>query len=281
MNFFRRKVKCKRFYKANSRTLDITGLKAGIPEKFDFGLGSFKLDTKYNEVDKQLQQLDLLQYGLCNDINAVENSQERDQLLKKIVDAKTRMLEIAMGVLSNPDSQFDYLTETDLINLLLNFHSDAFTTPFQLEESLIKYKKRIADVCKLLEASIEKIHPDYKRYIIEIFSLVKTLKRISSKFTDYTYYIPWQPESLTIDIIRFSLVFKVNSLLNSLGAPDKISSKRFLKDSYLVKEFTNRNSESKQRIFEELKQVKDLFEKENLDPNYVLSFEQELEKHLS
>lgn len=108
------------------------------------------------------------------------------------------MIEIVLEVSNSSGAKtltsphFSYLTKDDLVNLLLNFNSAAFTTPFRLEESLISYQNRIFAVSDLLANQIQDIHPDYKRHIIEIFSLLKALKKLSQNFKEYTYYIPWQ-----------------------------------------------------------------------------------------
>ncbi len=101
MRLFTKKVSCKRFYETKSRTIDITGLKTGVPQKFDLGVASFKINTKYQDASEKLKTLDLLQYGLCNDINGVSDLKQRDKLLKKIIDTKTKMLEIVLEISSD------------------------------------------------------------------------------------------------------------------------------------------------------------------------------------
>lgn len=98
MRMFTKKVSCKRFYETKSRTIDITGLKTGVPQKFDLGVASFKINTKYQDASEKLKTLDLLQYGLCNDINGVSDLKQRDKLLKKIIETKTKMLEIVLEI---------------------------------------------------------------------------------------------------------------------------------------------------------------------------------------
>ena len=96
MRLFSKKIKSKKFYNVQNRTIDLKGLQAGVPQKFNIGLGSFKLDTKYNDVNEKLQMLDLLQCSLSNDINGVSDQEQRDLMLKKIIETKTQMLEMIM-----------------------------------------------------------------------------------------------------------------------------------------------------------------------------------------
>ena len=99
--FTRRRSKCKRFYNVESRTIDITGLNAGISEKFKLGVGSLKIDSKYSEATENLKKLDMIQYTLCQDIHQIEDKEERQKQLVKVIDVKTEMLKIISN-LSNP-----------------------------------------------------------------------------------------------------------------------------------------------------------------------------------
>jgi hypothetical protein len=94
MAIFRERATCKTFYDVKSRTIDISGLKLGVADKFDMGMGSLKMDTQSQQVTDSLQKLDLLQFGLCNDIKGVKDPAERDKLLARIIATKTRMLEL-------------------------------------------------------------------------------------------------------------------------------------------------------------------------------------------
>ena len=96
LQLFNKKMKCKRFYNVQNRIIDLKGLQADMPQKFNIGLGSFTIDTKYYETSEKLQMLDLLQYSLSNDINGISNQNQRDTMLKKIIETKTQMLEIIM-----------------------------------------------------------------------------------------------------------------------------------------------------------------------------------------
>lgn len=287
MGLFSKRVKCKRFYETQSRTIDITGLKTGVPQKFDFGLGTFKLDTKYQEASEQLKTLDLLQYGLCSDINAVSDPTQKDKLLQKIIETKTRMLEIVLELSGNIGKattdlpHFNYLSKADLINLLLNFNSAAFTTPFRLEESLINYQNRILSVSELISDKLKDVHPDYKRYVIEIFTLLKALRKLSQKFNDRTYFIPWQYESLAIDVLRYAIINKVNSLLSALQAPDRINNERFLKDSYIVSESKNYpDIDRTEQIKTEAEEVKAFCLAESIEAQVVDNYFDDLNKLL-
>jgi len=100
--FFDKKIKCKHFYNVRSRTVDLTGLQADVPQKFNFGFGSFKIETKYYDISERLQALDVLQYSLSNDINGISDQNQKDSMLKKIIETKIQMLQIIMQ-LNNRD----------------------------------------------------------------------------------------------------------------------------------------------------------------------------------
>lgn len=279
MGFFSKKVKCKRFYESQSRTLDITGLNTGIQSKFNFGLGSFKLDNKYQEASEQLMMLDLLQYGLCNDINGISDPDQKNKLLQKIIDTKTKMLEIVLDLNNkanptNNGSHFNYLTKSDLVNLLLNFNSAAFTTPFRLEESLINFQNRILSVSDLFADKLPDIHPDFKRFAIDIFALLKVLRNLSQSLGQQTWFIPWESKFMVIDVLRYALINQVNTLLSALYAPDIINSDRFLRESYLVTEAEYHEIGNRIEVVKtEGTKVRSLLIEQNLDPtildNYI------------
>ena len=135
MGLFNKKVKCKRFYKVQTRTIDIAGLKTGVPGKFDLGLGSFKLDTKYYEVSEQLQKLDMLQYGLCNDINGISDPTQKNKLLQKIIETKTKMMEIVLQMQNNLEAK----STANKISVNVSVLNIANKDPFSDNEKQLNY----------------------------------------------------------------------------------------------------------------------------------------------
>ena len=127
MGLFNKKVKCKRFYKVQTRTIDIAGLKTGVPGKFDLGLGSFKLDTKYYEVSEQLQKLDMLQYGLCNDINGISDPTQKDKLLQRIIEIKTKMMEVVLQMQNNLEAKSTANKISVNVSVLNKENKDSFS----------------------------------------------------------------------------------------------------------------------------------------------------------
>ena len=120
MGFFSKRVRCKRFYQAESRTINLTGLDIGIPSAFNFGVGSFKIDTKFVKANDELLRLDLLQYSNCTEINAIDNKELRDTLLVENIRARRKMMEIASGIQSGTYSEIaDIDKKTDEILRLL------------------------------------------------------------------------------------------------------------------------------------------------------------------
>lgn len=115
MQLFNRnkKIKPTRFYNVSSRKVDLAGLQAGVPEKMNIGVGSFKLETKYHNVSEKLLALDLMQYSLCNDINGINDQNIRDLTLKKIIETKTEMLNLILQLNSgNSDCEDNTLSNT-------------------------------------------------------------------------------------------------------------------------------------------------------------------------
>lgn len=116
MGLFTRKTKCTKFFTYEAKTLDISGLSAGIAptelSKFNFNIGQFKLSPEYVKVSEQLMQMDLQQYSMCQDIGNISEQKARDEMFKKLVEIKLKMLEMA----ANPEKYEPKPTKTDQIN---------------------------------------------------------------------------------------------------------------------------------------------------------------------
>ncbi len=101
MNFFKRQIKCEKFFTYKTNTIDISGLSASLTKEqlagFDFKVGQFKLDPKFVQASEFLQQLDLLQYSTCQTISGISASVKRDELLIKLAEIKMQMLFIAQN----------------------------------------------------------------------------------------------------------------------------------------------------------------------------------------
>lgn len=98
---FRRKAKCKQFYKLETSTVDVKGLQASLPAKFNLGLGSFTIDKKYAHATEKLQMLDMLQYSQCQEINLVSNKKVKDNLILENSKARREMMQIVIELSKN------------------------------------------------------------------------------------------------------------------------------------------------------------------------------------
>ncbi len=110
MALFKKKITCKKFYTYKTNTIDISGLSAGLSSEqtadFDFKVGQFKLNPEFVKASNKLQELDLMQYSICQSIKNISNNSKRDELLVKLVDIKMQMLKIAQqpNLISDKDN---------------------------------------------------------------------------------------------------------------------------------------------------------------------------------
>ena len=104
MQLFNKKIKCKSFYNLQNRTVDLKGLQAGLSEKINIALATFKVDTKYQEASERLKTLDLLQYSISNDINGISDQNQRDILLKKVIETKSQMIGIIIELIGKENT---------------------------------------------------------------------------------------------------------------------------------------------------------------------------------
>ncbi len=99
MPLFRKKIICKKFYTYRTNTIDISGLTTGLSTEqaagFDLKVGQFKLSPEFTKASNKLQELDLMQYSICQSIKNISDNSKRDELLIKLVDIKMQMLKIA------------------------------------------------------------------------------------------------------------------------------------------------------------------------------------------
>lgn len=103
-DFIKRK-KCQKFFTYETNTINVKGLQSGLKD-FNFGIGEISISPEFVKAKDELQRLDLIQFSICNDIqNLPKNSSLRDELLKKSVDVKLKMLELVSDIQSKSDSE--------------------------------------------------------------------------------------------------------------------------------------------------------------------------------
>jgi len=104
MGFFPSKPRCRKFFTYETRTLDISGLSAGIspPEmgNFNFRLGQFRLSPEFVKVSQMLMRMDLQQYDLCQTIANISDKKERDRMFTQLAEIKMEMMRMA----ANPEA---------------------------------------------------------------------------------------------------------------------------------------------------------------------------------
>jgi hypothetical protein len=163
-------------------------------------------------------------------------------------------------------------SRADLIKLLQNVNCDAFTTPFGLEQSLIAFTIRVKEVKDLFSENFEKVHPDYTRYVIEIFKLLKALSEEAQEIPTnerFSQYIAWNAKGILIDALRYAIVNRTNDLLQALGVPgDRIDSRRLISDAELAFGCRPKNNT------EEINEAKKISQGHRLDPQLVESYMQ-------
>lgn len=104
MGLFNRKPVCRKFFTYETKTLDISGLSAGLTKselaQFNFSLGQFKLSPEFVKVSDMLMLKDLQQYDLCQTISNISDRTERDKLFVELVKIKMEMMRMA----DNPEA---------------------------------------------------------------------------------------------------------------------------------------------------------------------------------
>ncbi len=99
MGLFSPKPTCRKFFTYATKTLDISGLSAGLSPadfgNFDFKLGQFKLSPEFVKVSEQLMLMDLQQHDLCQTIANIRDKSERDRMFSKLAEIKMEMMRMA------------------------------------------------------------------------------------------------------------------------------------------------------------------------------------------
>ena len=151
------------------------------------------------------------------------DSKRRDRNLSAALGPTCRRIVEAMA--KRQGQKQACLSKKDLINLLLHFAADDFTTPLPIERSLKTFKNRIKDILELVQDGIESTDPSFKRYFIEVFLHLQALRDECSKVRDsgrYSDYYNTGTRGIVIDSLRFAIGNRVNDLLLALDSEDRI-----------------------------------------------------------
>ena len=99
MGLFSPKPACRQFFTYATKTLDFSGLSAGLSSAeladFDFKLGQFKLSPEFVKVSEKLMLMDLQQYDLCQTIANISGKSERDRMFRQLAEIKMEMMRMA------------------------------------------------------------------------------------------------------------------------------------------------------------------------------------------
>ena len=99
MGLFSQKPPCRQFFTYATKTLDFSGLSAGLSSSeladFDLKLGQFKLSPEFVKVSEQLMLMDLQQYDLCQTIANIRDKSERDRMFRQLAEIKMEMMRMA------------------------------------------------------------------------------------------------------------------------------------------------------------------------------------------
>jgi len=103
MGLFSSKPACRKFFTYETKTLDISGLSAGIAQAelgdYSLRLGQFRSVPDFVRVSQRLYELDLQQYDLCQTIANISDKKERDRMFSKLAEIKMEMIRMA----ANPE----------------------------------------------------------------------------------------------------------------------------------------------------------------------------------
>jgi len=151
------------------------------------------------------------------------DSKRRDRNLSAALGPTCHRIVEAMAKHSRQEQK--HLSKKDLINLLLHFATDAFTTALPIERSMKTFKNRIKDVLELVQDSIESTDPNSKHHFVEVFRHLKALRDECSKVRDsgrYSDYYNTGTRGIVIDSLRFAIGNRVNDLLLALESEDRL-----------------------------------------------------------
>ena len=96
--FFKKKPKCQRFFTYDSRELNVSGISATLPK--DAGsvkVGHIHIKPEYVTVSEKIQNLDLLQFTLCQEVSNLDDGPKKQQVVEKVIDLKLEMMLMAQN----------------------------------------------------------------------------------------------------------------------------------------------------------------------------------------
>lgn len=113
-----RRIRARHFFAYDTYELDIKGLSATLKGKLpkaeiNLGLGSLHIKPEQQDVIDSLKQLDLLQFTLSYNVNAIADTNIRDQKLQEIIDAQIKMFTLTAEYLREGDVKSNALTQAE------------------------------------------------------------------------------------------------------------------------------------------------------------------------
>jgi hypothetical protein len=152
------------------------------------------------------------------------------------------------------------LSDPELANLLLEFDSAAFRTPFELEESYMAFERRLEAVREQLSTKLQYVDPRLRPQFRELFDM---LNAVIQAARSERYYIPFSAGALLIDAIRLKLLRTANQLLRVFGYPQSIDISRLVTGGVALHPTWRSQREEK------VPEAKDLAVKHGLPPSIV------------
>lgn len=96
--FWSKKNKCQRFFTYEKKNLNISGLSASIPKNTfvtSVSLGQLSIKPEFEKVSERLQNLDLMQFSLCQEVANLDDGEKKQEIIAKIIDIKLEMMKMA------------------------------------------------------------------------------------------------------------------------------------------------------------------------------------------
>ncbi|MEI7695835.1 MAG: hypothetical protein WCI64_09355 [Chlorobium sp.] len=153
MGLFSPKPACRQFFTYATKTLDFSGLSAGLSSAeladFDFKLGQFKLSPEFVKVSEKLMLMDLQQYDLCQTIANIRDKSERDRMFTQLAEIKMEMIRMAANPEAYEKRESKILNPATLLVVQLLEHNqipealkEADKIPFIGEDRTLFIRKR-------------------------------------------------------------------------------------------------------------------------------------------
>lgn len=87
---------CEKFVDYTGYKVDMSGLQTKIGNEADASVGSITIDPKFREASKKLQELDLLQYRICEQLKNMPDSPEKQKLQQDYIKHLMEMHKITL-----------------------------------------------------------------------------------------------------------------------------------------------------------------------------------------